>query len=853
MTPTMVFLSSHCIPLVLRFFLISSFLFSKHSAYPSSTAYGGTTWRNDAQSLDSLTLAPLTVRPILVATNISYDGLSVRFGSGFLCYTSNCKAYLFGIFFAIYDPTETRLFDLQMVWSANRNRLVHDNAILELSSTGDLVLTDADGSLVWSTNTFTHDFQGLRIQERGNLVLFNNSNGTMWQSFDHPTDRFLVGQKFGAGQKLIADSSPTNTSEGIFSASLLGDKFAMFVGVEEPQIYFTYTKVSVSARYSYMQFENEWLYFYGDEGLSSQSNLSIPKNSLQLRIDSNGHLRFYSFLRTTGSSEIDYLLDYTQSLSACDYPKSCGDYGICTDGQCSCPRITNGAEAFRQLDESKPNLGCVPSNHLLCSQTSTGKGMQFLEQEHVSYFTFSWENSSIPELITRDVCKYLCLQNCSCKAAFFRYDSTIGGNFSHGYCHLESKVYTLKLIVNPNDQFYNSTAYIKVQSSSKNSKTSEVTISVVGAVVGVIILILLLWVWITKSRRRREEKEKDPEDSVDWLAGLPSRYLYEDLQKVTGDFKTKLGSGGFGSVFEGVMPDGTKIAVKRLDRAGQGSKEFRAEVETLGNIHHLNLVRLKGFCAEKTHRILVYEHLPNGSLDKWIFPNKDQLHVLDWKTRSKVALQIARGLTYLHEECRERIIHFDIKPQNILLDENFNAKVSDFGLSKLINREQSEVITMTKGTFGYMAPELLNLHVTEKADTYSFGVVVVEIVCGKRSKELSTAEYSLLSILQQEAREGRLRAFIDPQLREEGMDVEEEALRMMEVGMWCLQEDFERRPAMSTVVKALEGLIEIEDVSSSESSSRAVTSHQQCSSPPESIARVLLSEPISSSVLSGPR
>ncbi|KAH9290302.1 hypothetical protein KI387_034419, partial [Taxus chinensis] len=149
--------------------------------------------------------------------------------------------------------------------------------------------------------------------------------------------------------------------------------------------------------------------------------------------------------------------------------------------------------------------------------------------------------------------------------------------------------------------------------------------------------------------------------------------------------------------------------------------------------------------------------------------------------------------------CQERIIRFDIKPQNILLEQNFNAKVSDFGLAKLINREQSEVITMMRGTPGYMAPELLNMHVTEKADIFSFGVMVVEIVSGKRNRELSG--HGLLSVLQSKAEEGTLIELVDSGLEDEGMDVKEEAVKMLEVGMWCIQDDFTRRPAMSIVVK----------------------------------------------------
>ncbi|KAH9290310.1 hypothetical protein KI387_034427, partial [Taxus chinensis] len=314
--------------------------------------------------------------------------------------------------------------------------------------------------------------------------------------------------------------------------------------------------------------------------------------------------------------------------------------------------------------------------------------------------------------------------------------------------------------------------YIKIQNTSNGSKSSVIVISV-AVVGGMTLMFLLCWAWRTKSKRKKQEEKMNEDDHLDWPAGLPLRFSFLELQRATNDFSSKLGSGGFGSVYEGVLIDGTKIAVKGLDRAGQGTREFRAEVETLGNIHHLHLVKLKGFCAEKSHRMLVYEHLSNVSLDKWIFPNETRQHVLDWKTRSKVVLHIARGLTYLHEECRERIIHFDIKPQNILLDQNFNANVSDFGLAKLINREESEVITMMRETPGYMAPDLLKMHFTEKADIFSFGVMVVEIVCGKRNREDS--EHGLLSVLESKAEEGRLIELVD-----EEMDVKEEAVKMLE-------------------------------------------------------------------------
>ncbi|KAM7497808.1 hypothetical protein LguiA_022222 [Lonicera macranthoides] len=213
--------------------------------------------------------------------------------------------------------------------------------------------------------------------------------------------------------------------------------------------------------------------------------------------------------------------------------------------------------------------------------------------------------------------------------------------------------------------------------------------------------------------------------------GTATRFSYKDLKVATENFSKKLGEGGFGSVFEGTLKDATKVAVKCLDGLTQVKKSLLAEVETIGSIHRVNLVRLIGFCVEKSHGwILVYEYMCNGSLDRWIYHQNDEGAILDWKCRKKVVLDIAKGLTYLHEDCRQKIIRLDIKPQNILLDENYNAKVVDFGLSKLVDRNQSQVMTTMRGTPGYLAPEWLNSIITEKVDLYSFGVVVLEICCG---------------------------------------------------------------------------------------------------------------------------
>ena len=250
--------------------------------------------------------------------------------------------------------------------------------------------------------------------------------------------------------------------------------------------------------------------------------------------------------------------------------------------------------------------------------------------------------------------------------------------------------------------------------------------------------------------------------------------------------------------------------MKRLDDFNQINKSFLAEVETIGNLHHFNLVRLIGFCAEKSHRLLVYEYMSNGSLDRWVF-HKNLEMLLDWQQRKKIIIDIARGLTYLHDDCRQKIIHLDIKPHNILLDENFNAKVTDFGLFKLVDRDQSQVVTTMRGILGYMAPEWLSSTITEKVDVYSFGVVLLKILCGRRNVDRSQPEEAmhLLDIFRKYIEENRLMDLVDKY--SEDMQLHgAEVVNMMRVAAWCLQNDFTKRPSMSMVVKVLEGAMNIE-------------------------------------------
>jgi predicted Ser/Thr protein kinase len=359
----------------------------------------------------------------------------------------------------------------------------------------------------------------------------------------------------------------------------------------------------------------------------------------------------------------------------------------------------------------------------------------------------------------------------------------------------------------------NPTAPIPTETIQKHSSSfarARAFAVILGSVGSLIVLTVFITFLAYKRRTRQHQEMEEADEEFGELLGTPARFTFQQLHEATNQFRDKLGKGGFGSVFEGQYSE-ERIAVKRLDGAGQGKREFLAEVHTIGNIHHINLVRLIGFCAEKSHRLLVYEYMPKGSLDKWIHSRHENDALLDWQTRRKIITHIAKGLSYLHEECMKRIARLDVKPQNILLDENFNAKLSDFGLCKLIDRDKSQVITRMRGTPGYLAPEWLTSQITEKADVYSFGVVVMEIISGRKNLDTSKSEESihLITLLEEKVKSDQLADLID----KHNADMQahkQDVIQVMQLAMWCLQMDCKRRPQMSEVVKVLEGSMDAE-------------------------------------------
>ncbi|KAF2948077.1 hypothetical protein DAI22_01g011300 [Oryza sativa Japonica Group] len=293
----------------------------------------------------------------------------------------------------------------------------------------------------------------------------------------------------------------------------------------------------------------------------------------------------------------------------------------------------------------------------------------------------------------------------------------------------------------------------------------------------------------------------------------PTRYTFSEVKKIARRFKVKVGQGGFGSVYRGELPNGVPVAVKMLENPKGEGDEFINEVATIGRIHHANIVRLLGFCSEGTRRALIYEYIPNDSLEKYIFSHDSNTsqELLVPSKMLDIALGIARGMEYLHQGCNQRILHFDIKPNNILLDYNFSPKISDFGLAKLCARDQSIVtLTAARGTMGYIAPELYSRNFGEisyKSDVYSFGMLVLEMVSGRRNSDPSVEsqnEVYFPECIYEQVTTGR-----DLELGREMTQEEKETMRQLAiVALWCIQWNPKNRPSMTKVVNMLTGRLQ---------------------------------------------
>ncbi|KAF5788905.1 putative protein kinase RLK-Pelle-L-LEC family [Helianthus annuus] len=344
----------------------------------------------------------------------------------------------------------------------------------------------------------------------------------------------------------------------------------------------------------------------------------------------------------------------------------------------------------------------------------------------------------------------------------------------------------------------------------KNIKVSLVVGLAVGIMVTVTLLFLLVFAFLWKKKKNIKEEAKETGFDVvlknEYQMGAgPKRFSYHELAQSTNDFaeNNKLGEGGFGGVYQGFLAySNTYVAVKRVSKSSkQGINEYASEVRIISRLRHRSLVQLMGWCHEKGNLLLVYQYMENGSLDSHLFKEKS---LLTWGTRYKIVNGLASALLYLHEEWEQCVLHRDIKSSNVMLDLNFNAKLGDFGLATLVDHEKGAQTTKLAGTLGYMAPEcVVTGKATKESDVFSFGVVVLEIACGRRPIEYKAQgnQIWLLEWIWELYGAGKVLEAVDPRL---GSDFDEEEIKhMIIMGLWCVHPDSKVRPSMRQVIQVL--------------------------------------------------
>ncbi|KAI9073735.1 hypothetical protein K1719_044282 [Acacia pycnantha] len=340
------------------------------------------------------------------------------------------------------------------------------------------------------------------------------------------------------------------------------------------------------------------------------------------------------------------------------------------------------------------------------------------------------------------------------------------------------------------------------QPKVENHKT-RIILSSTGSIV--LLLLLVVCFYICRYFKHKGEDQVRLETFLkDYQALKPTRFSYADIKRITHKFKDKLGEGAHGTVFKGKLSTEIQVAVKVLNNSDYDGKDFINEMGTMGKIHHINVVRLLGFCADGCRRALVYDFFTKGSLQKFISSPDNKEIFLGWPKLQQIALDIAKGIEYLHQGCDYRILHFDINPRNVLLDNNLTPKISDFGLAKLCSKDQSTIsMTAAKGTPGYIAPEVFSRNfgnVSYKSDIYSYGMLLLEMVGGRKNVDTNQVLYP--DWIHNSIEGGDVRIYI-----EDEVDIRI-AKKLAIVGLWCIQWHSINRPSMKTVIQMLEGEVD---------------------------------------------
>ncbi|KAF3441525.1 hypothetical protein FNV43_RR15439 [Rhamnella rubrinervis] len=736
---------------------------------------------------------------VVIRGNSTISSNSKTFELGFFSTNGEPNWYL-GIWYAsISTPT--------YVWVANRDKPIKNLTFstLEITVTGRLVVKESGSTIVWQS-TNTEISKDLSLLENGNLVLLTHDRKISWQSFDYPTDTWLPGMNLTAERVLTSWSSLLNPSRGLYSLRLIPPHYGEFVLVfNRTKTYWTTGNWTGEAFANVPEMMMPYIYsFYFVDPYKPTASFGFSERPLpseqdrpltRFRLEHSGQLRQYTWSKQTASWD----MFWSQPDNPCRVFGLCGELGLCTNNAnqpCEC------LSGFSPVSESNwqsgdYSNGCRRFKDVPCENGDDFEQVGFvnLYGTQIQSFTKKWRD-----------CSRLCLKSCSCIGFLYNEKTSSCSHLSGSPLNLQN--------LSSDGSVGTNVLYIRSQrgeSSKKHLNPVVLATIILGSLV-VLGFVVLVGLFLMRRRQRKGAEE----EGIFPVLNLKV-FTYKELHGVTRGFSEKLGHGGFGTVFRGELSDFTIVAVKRLERPGGGEKEFRAEVCTIGNIQHVNLVRLRGFCSESTHRLLVYDYMPNGALSSYLRREGPRL---SWDIRFRVAIGTARGIAYLHEECRDCIIHCDIKPENILLDRDYTAKVSDFGLAKLLCRDYSRVIATMRGTWGYVAPEWISgVEITTKADVYSYGMTLIELIAGRRNVEPPPSaggrddggetpeKWFFPPWAAQLIIDGNVAAVIDNRLGN-AYDIEQ-ARRVALVAVWCIQDDEAMRPTMGMVVKMLEGVVEV--------------------------------------------
>ncbi|KAK9230343.1 hypothetical protein WN944_023310 [Citrus x changshan-huyou] len=705
----------------------------------------------------------------------------------------NGSGYYVGVFLAGI-PEKT------VVWTANRdNPPVSSNATLMFNSEGRIVLRSGEQGQDSIIADDAPSASSASMLDSGSFVLYNSDGKAIWQTFEYPTDTLLPTQRLPAGTELFSGISETDPSTGKFRLKMQNDgnlvQYPINTPDTAPYAYWASGTNGYRDNVSLNLNENGHLFLLNATGFNIR-NVTEGENPRRgmmylMKIDSDGIFRLYSYNLRQNSP-------WSEVWSSTD--EKCDPIGLC------------GFNSFCVLNDQTPDCKCLPGFVPIsqgnwtsgCERNYTvescgNKAIQELKNtkwEDVSYYVLSET--------TEEKCKQACLADCNCEAALYNDD--------------KCKMQRLPLRFGRRNLDDSGITFVKVDYATSSSPQAPFSVEgnkkelwkdivIICLFVAVVILISAVTFGIFIYRYHVGSYRRIPGNgSARYCEDIaPLSFSYAELEKITDGFKEEVGRGSSGTVYKGAMINGQLVAVKRLERVlAEGEREFQTEMKVIGRTHHRNLVRLLGYSLEVSKKILVYEYMSNGSLADILFNPEKQPN---WVERMGIARDIARGILYLHDECETQIIHCDIKPQNILMDENRCAKISDFGLAKLMKPDQTRTFTGIRGTRGYVAPEWhRNLPITVKADVYSFGVVLLEIICRRRclDQNLPDDQVILEEWVYQCFENGNLSQLVEDE------EVDEKQLeRMIKVALWCILDEPSLRPSMKKVLLMLEGTVEI--------------------------------------------